>query len=76
MTKSHLHVNALALLHILAGTDIFRPAVDTSLLRTAKAELDQEFGDRRWALQAPYGPRSRREFLRLAKWRQFLKVPA
>ena len=53
-----------------------RCAVDTGLLRTAKAELDQEFGDRRWALQAPYGPRSRREFLRLAKWRQFLKVPA
>jgi len=53
-----------------------RCTLDTNKLQLAKAELDGTFGDRRWAFQKPGGPRSRREFFALQKWRQFLGVPA
>ncbi len=53
-----------------------RCEVDASTLQLARATLDGEFGDRRWAFEKPYGPRSRREFLRLARWRDFLRSPA
>jgi hypothetical protein len=38
--------------------------------------MDAELGDRRWAFQQPNGPRTRREFIALQKWRRFLGVPA
>ena len=56
--------------------DETRCTVDTSTLALAKATMDGELGGRRWAFQKPYGPRTRSEFLRLARWRDFLRAPA
>lgn len=56
--------------------DEARCTVDQGLLRTARADLDGELGGRRWAMQPLPGPRTRREFIQLTKWREFLKVPA
>lgn len=56
--------------------DEVRCTLDTNQLQLAKNELDATFGERRWALEKPGGPRSRREFLALSKWRDFLGVPA
>jgi predicted TIM-barrel fold metal-dependent hydrolase len=53
-----------------------RCSLDTNKLQLAKIELDGTLGKRRWAFEKPGGPRSRREFLSLARWRQFLKSPA
>jgi hypothetical protein len=53
-----------------------RQAVDKSKLAYWKGELDGELGGRRWALQEPGGPRTRREFLDLVRWRKFLGQPA
>jgi predicted TIM-barrel fold metal-dependent hydrolase len=53
-----------------------RNAVDQSKLTMLKQELDGEAGGRRWAFQPLSGPRSRREFLNLIKWRKHLRVPA
>lgn len=53
-----------------------RCTLDTNKLMLAKRQLDAEFGDRRWAFQKPFGPRTRREFARLQKWRTFLGKPA
>jgi predicted TIM-barrel fold metal-dependent hydrolase len=56
--------------------DAVRCSLDTNQLQLAKAELDATFGERRWAFEQPNGPRTRREFIALQKWRQFLGVPA
>jgi predicted TIM-barrel fold metal-dependent hydrolase len=53
-----------------------RCTLDTGQLARAKQELDAELGDRRWAFQPLYGPRTRREFVRLQRWRQFIGRPA
>jgi hypothetical protein len=41
--------------------------VTQSSLATLKETLDGEIGKRRWAFQEMGGPRSRREFLNLAR---------
>ncbi len=56
--------------------DEVRCTLDTNQLQLAKNELDGTFGARRWAFEQPGGPRSRREFLALQRWRDFLGVPA
>ena len=56
--------------------DEVRCTLDTNQLQMAKSELDGMFGDRRWAFEKPNGPRSRREFLALQKWRKFIGAPA
>ncbi len=44
-----------------------RCQIDPMALGVAKRNLDGEFGDRRWAFQVPRGPRTRREFIQLAR---------
>lgn len=56
--------------------DATRCAIATNPLSVAKARLDSELGDRRWAFQQPFGPQSRREFLAMQSWRQFIGRPA
>jgi hypothetical protein len=53
-----------------------RCTLDTNMLMLAKRQLDAELGDRRWAFQKPFGPRTRREFAKLQKWRDFIAKPA
>jgi hypothetical protein len=53
-----------------------RCTLDTNALMLAKQQLDAELGDRRWAFQKPFGPRTRREFAKLQKWRDFIAKPA
>ena len=52
-----------------------RCALDISALAERKRTFDAELGPRRWAIQQPLGPRTRREFLALSRWRRFLNVP-
>jgi uncharacterized protein len=49
-----------------------RCTLDTNKLAVAKRAIDAELGDRRWAFQLPNGPRTRREFLALKRWREFI----
>ncbi len=56
--------------------DEVRCTLDTDQLMLAKNRLDAEVGGRRWAFQEIFGPRTRREFVRLQKWREFLGTPA
>ena len=56
--------------------DEVRCTLGTNQLEAAKNELNGTFGDRRWAFEQPGGPRSRREFLSLQKWRKFIGMPA
>jgi len=60
------------------GIDVeeVRCTLDTNQLQLAKNELDATFGERRWAFEEAGGPRTRREFLSLQRWRHFLGVPA
>ena len=44
-----------------------RCAVDGSQFAMRKQQLDEEWGPRRWTAKAPLGPRSRREFLAMAR---------
>ncbi len=45
-------------------------------LTKLRHQMDGEFGARRWALQpACNGPRSRREFLQLQRWKKFVNQP-
>ncbi len=53
-----------------------RCTLDTDQLMLAKNQLDSEIGGRRWSFQELFGPRTRREFVRLQKWREFLGTPA
>lgn len=53
-----------------------RCELDKTQLAKVKKQLDGELGERRWAFQRPYGPRTRREFAQLQRWRKFLGVPA
>jgi predicted TIM-barrel fold metal-dependent hydrolase len=46
---------------------------ELALLRN---ELDGEIGSRRWMFQPLGGPRTRREFFNLQRWRKFLGTPA
>lgn len=45
-----------------------RCRVDRS--RLARRDIDAEIGGRRWAVQPPMGPRTRREFLSFARWQR------
>jgi predicted TIM-barrel fold metal-dependent hydrolase len=53
-----------------------RCQIDSSELAQQKRLLDAELGGRRWAFAEPRGPRNRREFLDLLRWRKFQNVPA
>lgn len=53
-----------------------RCTIDESKLGRARRELDATLGTRRWAFQQPYGPRTRREFLNLARLRAASGRPA
>lgn len=44
-----------------------RDRIDASALGLARADLDQEFGGRRWVFNEPLGPTTRREFLSMAR---------
>jgi uncharacterized protein len=44
-----------------------RCRVDANQIEIARREFDAELGRNRWAIQAPLGPRNRREFLRFAR---------
>ncbi|GAB5453534.1 MAG: hypothetical protein Hals2KO_38620 [Halioglobus sp.] len=44
-----------------------RDRIDTSALGLAKAEVDAEFGERRWVFNEPLGPTTRREFMAMAR---------
>jgi uncharacterized protein len=56
--------------------DAVRCTLDTDQLELARRQLDGELGGRRWAFQQPFGPRTRREFVNLQRWRNFLGKPA
>lgn len=56
--------------------DEVRCTLDQSKLALWKRQLDEELGPRRWAFERPGGPRTRREFMNLVRWRKFLGVPA
>ena len=47
-----------------------RCTIDQSKLGRIAQELDATLGSRRWAFQQPLGPRTRREFMALAKFRR------
>lgn len=47
-----------------------RCTIDESKLGRARADLDVALGTRRWAFQQPLGPRTRREFMALQKFRK------
>jgi len=47
-----------------------RHAVDTSKLTMLRRDLDGELGGRRWMFKPLNGPRTRREFLDLWRWRK------
>ncbi len=53
-----------------------RCTLDANKLEEVRRAMDAELGPRRWAFQRPLGPRTRREFLRLQRWRRFLGRPA
>lgn len=53
-----------------------RCTLDTSKLALLKREVDGELGPRRWVFQPLGGPRTRREFLNLQRWRRFIGKPA
>jgi hypothetical protein len=52
-----------------------RCTIDSGPMAAAKRAREAEFGPLYWAGRRPLGPTTRREFFRLQKWREFLKVP-
>lgn len=55
-----------------------RCQVDQSKLAFHRRELDQEFGEYRWVLlgqQRPLGVTTRREFVRLTRFKQAMGIP-
>jgi uncharacterized protein len=52
-----------------------RCQIDAGAIATAKYNLDGELGPLHYFGEKPLGPTTRREFVQLAKLRQFLKVP-
>lgn len=50
-----------------------RHAVDLSKLAQIRRDIDGELGGRRWMFQPLNGPRTRREFMNLWRWRNFTK---
>jgi predicted TIM-barrel fold metal-dependent hydrolase len=48
-----------------------RCQVDVGKIAQLKQELDGELGPRRWMFQELNGPRTRREFMSLLKWKKF-----
>jgi hypothetical protein len=55
--------------------EAMRCQIDRSRITAAAHELDGEIGGRRFALRPPLGPRTRREFLQLARRNRALGVP-
>lgn len=53
-----------------------RCKLTTNKLAQLKHRLDGEFGPRRWVFQPPLGPRNRREFMNLWRWKKFTGSPA
>jgi len=52
-----------------------RCKVDESTFAMLKKEYDDELGPNRWTVKTPLGPRTRREFLDLAKWNKARRLP-
>jgi predicted TIM-barrel fold metal-dependent hydrolase len=52
-----------------------RCKINADAIQMARATLNGEFGPTFYLGQKPLGPTTRREFIQLGKWRQFLKVP-
>ena len=52
-----------------------RCAIEAGTMAAVKRTRDNELGPLCWAGARPLGPTTRREFMRLSKWREFLKVP-
>jgi uncharacterized protein len=52
------------------GVDAEAVRCRVSRAQIARREVDAELGGRRWAVQAPGGPRTRREFLSFARWQR------
>lgn len=51
-----------------------RRAIDVSKLALMRRDIDGEVGGRRWMFQPLNGPRTRREFANLWKWRKFTET--
>ncbi|MFW6067438.1 MAG: amidohydrolase family protein, partial [Myxococcota bacterium] len=52
-----------------------RCRVERNQIQMARREIDAEFGGRRFAIRGPGGPRSRREFLQLARLHRAQGIP-
>ncbi|MFW6197574.1 MAG: amidohydrolase family protein, partial [Myxococcota bacterium] len=52
-----------------------RCRVDANQIQTARLDFDAEFGGRRFAIRGPGGPRTRREFLNLARIHKAQGIP-
>lgn len=52
-----------------------RCRVDQNQIEVVRREIDAELGRNRWAIKAPLGPRSRREFLRFARKQKVEGLP-
>jgi predicted TIM-barrel fold metal-dependent hydrolase len=52
-----------------------RCEIEKGAMASMKHIREGEFGPLYWAGARPLGPTTRREFFRLSKWREFLKVP-
>jgi len=52
-----------------------RCKVERSDFALMKQRIDSELGKNRWVVKQPLGPRTRREFLDLAKWNKARKLP-
>jgi predicted TIM-barrel fold metal-dependent hydrolase len=52
-----------------------RCTIQSSAMAAAKQEMEGELGPLYYFGERPLGPTTRREFFRLGKWREFLRVP-
>jgi predicted TIM-barrel fold metal-dependent hydrolase len=52
-----------------------RCEIQMGAMAKAQREIEGELGPLYWAGGRPLGPTTRREFFRLGKWREYLKVP-
>lgn len=55
--------------------DRARCKVERSHFALMKQRMDNELGKNRWVVKEPLGPRTRREFLALAKWNKARRLP-
>jgi uncharacterized protein len=52
-----------------------RCRVDANQIEIARRQIDAELGRNRWAIQKPLGPRTRREFMNLARLQKSMGLP-